>query len=120
MNKIKFFTLAVLTVLIMSFVSCTGKKSEANTKQDVTYEGKLGSIEFKGENVICSIDGGISKGTYNGNPNKDGTIVITINEESKDNGESYYEYSAVYNATIENNKLTLMLDDYPFYFTLKK
>lgn len=119
MNKIKFFVLTALTVMGLAFVSCGGKESGAS-KKDITFEGKYGTIEFTGDTVTMNIDGAIDKGTYTGNPSKDGTVTITIKEESKDGGESFYDYNEVYKVEVENEVLTLELDHYPFNFSVVK
>lgn len=113
MNKIKFFALTALTVMMLAFVSCGGKK-------DVTYSGKFGTLEFKGETVTFSCDGKIDKGTYTGNAAKKGTVGINITEESSDDGQTFYSYSTTFKATVDGEVLTLYLDGEPFTFTVVK
>ena len=71
MNKIKFFALTVLTVMMVALVSCGGR-------QDATYKGKLGTIEFKGDTVTMTADDGVFKGTYTGNAAKNGKVNISM------------------------------------------
>lgn len=113
MNKIKFFILTALTVMGLAFVSCGGKK-------DITFEGKYGTIEFTGDTVTMNIDGAIGKGTYTGNPSKDGTVTITIKEMSNDGGESFRDRIEVYKAEVEKEVLTLEIDNYPVNFSVVK
>ena len=113
MNKIKFFALTVLTVMMVAFVSCGGK-------QDATYKGKLGTIEFKGDTVTLTADGKVAKGTYTGNAAKNGKVNITINEESKDGGKSFHDSMEVYKASVEDGVLTIELDGRPFNWSIVK
>lgn len=114
MNKIKIFAIAVLSVVALAFVSCGGGK------QDVTYKGRLGTIEFVGDTVTMSGSEGIFKGTYTGNAAKNGSIGLNFTEESKDDGQSFHEYVTVYKATVENGVLTIDLDGRPYNFTVVK
>ena len=114
MNKIKFFALTVLTVMMVAFVSCGGR-------QDATYKGKLGTIEFKGDTVTWTYDDvKVSKGTYTGNAAKNGNVNITFNEESKDGGKSFYDNMQIFKASVEDGVLTIELDGYPFHWSIVK
>ena len=113
MNKIKFFALTVLTVMMVALVSCGGR-------QDATYKGKLGTIEFKGDTVTLTDDDGVFKGTYTGNAAKNGKVNITFNEESKDGGKSFYDNMQIFKASVEDGVLTIELDGCPFYWSIVK
>ena len=113
MNKIKFFALTVLTVMMVSLVSCGGR-------QDATYKGELGTIEFKGDTVTMTTDDGVFKGTYTGNAAKNGNVNITFNEESKDGGKSFYDNMQIFKASVEDGVLTIELDGYPFHWSIVK
>ena len=113
MNKIKFFALTVLTVMMVALVSCGGR-------QDATYKGKLGTIEFKGDTVTLTADGKVAKGTYTGNAAKNGKVNITINEESKDGGKTFYDYMEIYKASVEDGVLTIELDGVPCNWSIVK
>lgn len=114
MNKIKIFALTVLTVMMVAVVSCAGGR------QDATYKGKLGTIEFKGDTVTLTADGKVAKGTYTGNAAKNGKVNITINEESKDGGKTFYDNMEIYKASVEDGVLTIELDGYPFTWSIVK
>lgn len=113
MNKIKFFALTVLTVMMVALVSCGGR-------QDATYKGELGTIEFKGDTVTMTADDGVFKGTYTGNAAKNGNVNITFNEESKDGGKSFYDNMQIFKASVEDGILTIELDGYPFHWSIVK
>lgn len=113
MNKIKFFALTVLTVMMVALVSCGGR-------QDATYKGELGTIEFKGDTVTWTGDDGVFKGTYTGNAAKNGNVNITFNEESKDGGKSFYDNMQIFKASVEDGVLTIELDGCPFYWSIVK
>lgn len=113
MNKIKFFALTVLTVMMVALVSCGGR-------QDATYKGELGTIEFKGDTVTMTADDGVSKGTYTGNAAKNGKVNITINEYSNDGGKTFSDDMAIYKASVEDGVLTIELDGYPFNWSIVK
>lgn len=113
MNKIKFFALTVLTVMMVALVSCGGR-------QDATYKGELGTIEFKGDTVTMTSDDGVIKGTYTGNAAKNGNVNITFNEESKDGGKSFYDNMQIFKASVEDGVLTIELDGCPFYWSIVK
>lgn len=113
MNKIKFFALTVLTVMMVALVSCGGR-------QDATYKGELGTIEFKGDTVTMTTDDGVFKGTYTGNAAKNGNVNITFNEESKDGGKSFYDNMQIFKASVEDGILTIELDGYPFHWSIVK
>ena len=114
MNKIKFFALTVLTVMMVALVSCGGR-------QDATYKGELGTIEFKGDTVTWTYDDvKVSKGTYTGNAAKNGNVNITFNEESKDGGKSFYDNMQIFKASVEDGVLTIELDGYPFHWSIVK
>lgn len=113
MNKIKFFALTVLTVMMVALVSCGGR-------QDATYKGELGTIEFKGDTVTMTTDDGVFKGTYTGNAAKNGNVNITFNEESKDGGKSFYDNMQIFKASVEDGVLTIELDGYPFNWSIVK
>lgn len=113
MNKIKFFALTVLTVMMVALVSCGGR-------QDATYKGKLGTIEFKGDTVTMTADDGVFKGTYTGNAAKNGNVNITFNEESKDGGKSFYDNMQIFKASVEDGVLTIEIDGYPFNWSIVK
>ena len=113
MNKIKFFALTVLTVMMVALVSCGGR-------QDATYKGNLGTIEFKGDTVTWTDDDAVFKGTYTGNAAKNGNVNITINEESKDGGKTFYDNMEIYKASVEDGVLTIELDGYPFNWSIVK
>lgn len=113
MNKIKFFALTVLTVMMVALVSCGGR-------QDATYKGELGTIEFKGDTVTMTTDDGVFKGTYTGNAAKNGNVNITFNEESKDGGKSFYDNMQIFKASVEDGVLTIELDGYPFHWSIVK
>ena len=115
MNKIKFFALTVLTVMMVALVSCGGGR------QDATYKGKYGTIEFKGDSVTWTYDDvKVSKGTYTGNAAKNGNVNITINEESKDGGKTFSDDMEIYKASVEDGVLTIELDGYPFNWSIVK
>lgn len=114
MNKIKFFALTVLTVMMVAFVSCGGR-------QDATYKGKLGTIEFKGDTVTWTYDDvKVSKGTYTGNAAKNGNVNITFNEYSDDGGKTFSDSMEIYKASVEDGVLTIELDGYPFHWSIVK
>lgn len=118
MNKIKFFALTVLTVMMVALVSCGGR-------QDATYKGKLGTIEFKGDTVTWTWtwtddDDGVFKGTYTGNAAKNGNVNITINEVSNDGGKTFSDDMEIYKASVEDGVLTIELDGYPFTWSIVK
>ena len=113
MNKIKFFALTVLTVMMVALVSCGGR-------QDATYKGELGTIEFKGDTVTMTTDDGVFKGTYTGNAAKNGNVNITFNEESKDGGKSFYDNMQIFKASVEDGVLTIELDGYPSTWSIVK
>ena len=113
MNKIKFFALTVLTVMMVALVSCGGR-------QDATYKGELGTIEFKGDTVTMTTDDGVFKGTYTGNAAKNGNVNITFNEESKDGGKSFYENMQIFKASVEDGVLTIELDGVPCNWSIVK
>lgn len=113
MNKIKFFALTVLTVMMVALVSCGGR-------QDATYKGRFGTIEFKGDTVTWTDDDGVFKGTYTGNAAKNGKVNITFNEESKDGGKSFYDNMQIFKASVEDGVLTIELDGYPFNWSIVK
>ena len=113
MNKIKFFALTVLTVMMVALVSCGGR-------QDATYKGKFGTIEFKGDTVTMTTDDGVFKGTYTGNAAKNGNVNITFNEESKYGGKSFYDNMQIFKASVEDGVLTIELDGYPFTWSIVK
>lgn len=113
MNKIKFFALTVLTVMMVALVSCGGR-------QDATYKGKLGTIEFKGDTVTWTDDDGVFKGTYTGNAAKNGKVNITFNEESKDGGKSFYDNMQIFKASVEDGVLTIELDGVPCNWSIVK
>ena len=111
MNKIKFFALTVLTVMMVAFVSCGGR-------QDATYKGRFGTIEFKGDTVTWTYDDGVSKGTYTGNAAKNGNVNITINEYSNDGGKTFSDSMEIYKASVEDGVLTIELDGRPFNWSI--
>ena len=113
MNKIKFFALTVLTVMMVALVSCGGR-------QDATYKGKLGTIEFKGDTVTMTTDDGVFKGTYTGNAAKNGKVKITINEYSDDGGKTFSDDMEIYEASVEDGVLTIELDGLPFNWSIVK
>lgn len=114
MNKIKFFALTVLTVMMVALVSCGGR-------QDATYKGKLGTIEFKGDTVTWTYDDvNVSKGTYTGNAAKNGNVNITINEVSNDGGKTFSDDMEIIKASVEDGVLTIELDGYPFNWSIVK
>ena len=113
MNKIKFFALTVLTVMMVAFVSCGGR-------QDATYKGRFGTIEFKGDTVTWTYDDGVSKGTYTGNAAKNSNVNITINEEIKDGGKTFSDDMEIYKASVEDGVLTIELDGRPFNWSIVK
>lgn len=115
MNKIKFFALTVLTVMMVALVSCGGGR------QDATYKGKYGTIEFKGDSVTWTTDyDEVFKGSYTGNAAKNGKVNITINEESKDGGKSFHDSMEIYKASVEDGVLTIELDGRPFNWSIVK
>ena len=113
MNKIKFFALTVLTVMMVAFVSCGGR-------QDATYKGRFGTIEFKGDTVTWTYDDGVSKGTYTGNAAKNSNVNITINEVSNDGGKTFSDDMEIYKASVEDGVLTIELDGVPFNWSIVK
>ena len=114
MNKIKFFALTVLTVMMVALVSCGGR-------QDATYKGELGTIEFKGDTVTMTTDyDEVFKGTYTGNAAKNGNVNITINEESKDGGKTFSDSMEIYKASVEDGVLTIELDGVPCNWSIVK
>ena len=113
MNKIKFFALTVLTVMMVALVSCGGRK-------DATYKGKLGTIEFKGDTVTWTVDDEVGKGSYTGNAAKNGKVNITINEVSEDGGKSFHDCMEIYKASVEDGVLTFELDGHPFNWSIVK
>ena len=113
MNKIKFFALTVLTVMMVALVSCGGR-------QDATYKGRFGTIEFKGDTVTWTDDDGVFKGTYTGNAAKNGKVNITFNEESKDGGKSFYDNMQIFKASVEDGVLTIELDGVPCNWSIVK
>ena len=113
MNKIKFFALTVLTVMMVALVSCGGR-------QDATYKGD-GTIEFKGDTVTWTYDDvKVSKGTYTGNAAKNGNVNITINEVSNDGGKTFSDRMEIYKASVEDGVLTIELDGHPFNWSIVK
>ena len=114
MNKIKFFALTVLTVMMVALVSCGGR-------QDATYKGELGTIEFKGDTVTWTYDDvKVSKGTYTGNAAKNGNVNITINEYSDDGGKTFSDDMEICKASVEDGVLTIELDGSPFHWSIVK
>lgn len=114
MNKIKFFALTVLTVMMVALVSCGGR-------QDATYKGKHGTIEFKGDTVTWTYDDvKVSKGTYTGNAAKNGNVNITLNEYSGDGGKTFSDDMEIYKASVEDGVLTIELDGVPFNWSIVK
>lgn len=114
MNKIKFFALTVLTVMMVALVSCGGR-------QDATYKGRFGTIEFKGDTVTWTTDYDVVfKGTYTGNATKNGKVNITINEESKDGGKTFSDDMEIYKASVEDGVLTIELDGVPCNWSIVK
>lgn len=118
MNKIKFFALTVLTVMMVALVSCGGR-------QDATYKGKHGTIEFKGDTVTWTWtwtdeDDEVLKGTYTGNAAKNGNVNITINEVSKDGGKTFYDNMEIIKASVEDGVLTIELDGRPYNWSIVK
>ena len=115
MNKIKFFALTVLTVMMVALVSCGGGR------QDATYKGKYGTIEFKGDSVTWTYDDvKVSKGTYTGNAAKNGKVNMTFNEYSEDGGKTFSDDMEVYKASVEDGVLTIELDGRPFNWSIVK
>ena len=114
MNKIKFFALTVLTVMMVALVSCAGGR------QDATYKGRFGTIEFKGDTVTMTADDGVFKGTYTGNAAKNGKVNITFNEVSTDGGKTFSDDMEIYKASVEDGVLTIELDGYPFTWSIVK
>ena len=114
MNKIKFFALTVLTVMMVALVSCAGGR------QDATYKGRFGTIEFKGDTVTWTDDDEVFKGTYTGNAAKNGKVNITFNEESKDGGKSFYDNMQIFKASVEDGVLTFELDGVPCNWSIVK
>lgn len=119
MNKIKFFALTVLTVIMVALVSCGGGR------QDATYKGKYGTIDFKGDTVTWTWtwtdeDDEVFKGTYTGNAAKNGNVNITINEVSNDGGKTFSDDMEIYKASVEDGVLTIELDGCPFYWSIVK
>lgn len=113
MNKIKFFALTVLTVMMVALVSCGGR-------QDATYKG-YGTIEFKGDTVTWTYDDvKVSKGTYTGNAAKNGKVNITFNEYSGDGGKTFSDDMEVYKASVEDGVLTIELDGRPYNWSIVK
>ena len=118
MNKIKFFALTVLTVMMVALVSCGGR-------QDATYKGKHGTIEFKGDTVTWTWtwtdeDDEVVKGTYTGNAAKNGNVNITINEVSDDGGKTFSDDMEIYKASVEDGVLTIELDGVPCNWSIVK
>ena len=114
MNKIQFFALTVLTVMMVAFVSCGGR-------QDATYKGELGTIEFKGDTVTWTDDNEVCKGTYTGNAAKNGNVNMTFNEVSKDGGKTFSDDDMeIFKASVEDGVLTIELDGYPFTWSIVK
>ena len=114
MNKIKFFALTVLTVMMVALVSCGGR-------QDATYKGEIGTIEFQGDTVTWTYDDvKVSKGTYTGNAAKNGNVNITINEYSDDGGKTFSDDMEIYKASVEDGVLTIELDGSPFHWSIVK
>ena len=113
MNKIKFFALTVLTVMMVALVSCGGR-------QDATYKGELGTIEFKGDTVTLTDDDEVCKGTYTGNATKNGKVNITINEYSDDGGKTFSDDMQIFKASVEDGVLTIELDGVPFNWSIVK
>ena len=119
MNKIKFFALTVLTVMMVALVSCGGGR------QDATYKGKHGTIEFKGDTVTWTWtwtdeDDDVFKGTYTGNAAKNGNVNITINEYSNDGGKTFSDSMEIYKASVEDGVLTFELDGVPCNWSIVK
>lgn len=114
MNKIKIFALTVLTVMMVALVSCGGGR------QDATYKGKLGTIEFKGDTVTLTADDEVFKGTYTGNAAKNGIVNITINEVSNDGGKTFSDDMEIYKASVEDGVLTFELDGVPCNWSIVK
>ena len=113
MNKIKFFALTVLTVMMVALVSCGGR-------QDATYKGRFGTIEFKGDTVTWTDDDGVFKGTYTGNAAKNGKVNITFNEYSGDGGKTFSDDMEIYKASVEDGVLTIELDGVPCNWSIVK
>ena len=113
MNKIKFFALTVLTVMMVALVSCGGR-------QDATYKGRFGTIEFKGDTVTWTYDDGVLKGTYTGNAAKNGKVNITFNEYSEDGGKTFSDDMEIYKASVEDGVLTFELDGVPCNWSIVK
>nr|WP_318693545.1 hypothetical protein [uncultured Treponema sp.] len=113
MNKIKFFALTVLTVMMVALVSCGGR-------QDATYKGRFGTIEFKGDTVTWTYDDEVCKGTYTGNAAKNGKVNITLNEVSKDGGKTFSDSMMIHKASVEDGVLTIELDGCPCYWSIVK
>lgn len=114
MNKIKFFALTVLTVMMVALVSCAGGR------QDATYKGRFGTIEFKGDTVTWTYDDGVLKGTYTGNAAKNGNVNITFNEVSTDGGKTFSDDMEIYKASVEDGVLTFELDGVPCNWSIVK
>ena len=114
MNKIKFFALTVLTVMMVALVSCGGGR------QDATYKGRFGTIEFKGDTVTWTYDDEVIKGTYTGNAAKNGNVNITFNEESKDGGKTFSDDMEIYKASVEDGVLTFEIDGCPCNWSIVK
>ena len=114
MNKIKFFALTVLTVMMVALVSCAGGR------QDATYKGRFGTIEFKGDTVTWTDDDAVIKGTYTGNAAKNGNVNITFNEVSTDGGKTFSDDMEIYKASVEDGVLTIELDGSPFHWSIVK
>lgn len=113
MNQIKFFALTVLTVMMVALVSCGGR-------QDATYKGRFGTIEFKGDTVTWTYDDDVFKGTYTGNAAKNGIVNITINEVSNDGGKTFSDDMEIYKASVEDGVLTIELDGVPCNWSIVK
>lgn len=113
MNKIKFFALTVLTVMMVALVSCGGR-------QDATYKGRYGTIEFKGDTVTLTDGDGVAKGTYTGNAAKNGIVSITINEVSTDGGKTFSDDMEIYKASVEAGVLTVEIDGVPCNWSIVK
>lgn len=114
MNKIKFFALTVLTVMMVALVSCGGR-------QDATYKGRYGTFEFKGDTVTWTLDDDeVIKGTYTGNAAKNGKVNMTFNEYSEDGGKTFSDYMEIYKASVEEGVLTFELDGVPCNWSIVK
>ena len=114
MNKIKFFALTVLTVMMVALVSCGGRQDAT------TYRGSYGTIEFKGDTVTWTFVDEVIKGTYTGNAAKNGNVNITFNEYSNDGGKTFSDDMEIYKASVEDGVLTFELDGVPCNWSIVK